>query len=76
MSILKEDIIKVLDEIRPLILADGGDILFVSFENGIVSLKLLGACTSCPMSYYTLKMGIEQRLKTAFPEIKSVQAID
>lgn len=64
----------ILQELRPLILNDGGDIQFVSFHEGIVKVKLHGACINCPMSFYTLKMGIEDRLKAAIPDVLHVVA--
>jgi Fe-S cluster biogenesis protein NfuA len=65
---------EVLSQLRPAIKQDGGDIAFVSYTDGIVSLKLLGACQQCPFSLYTLKLGIEDRLKQEIPEIKEVVA--
>ncbi|NQY73993.1 MAG: NifU family protein [Candidatus Margulisbacteria bacterium] len=66
---------EILDtEIRPAIAMDGGDVVFVSFENGIVMLQLQGACSNCPASTMTLKMGIENRLKEEIPEITEVIA--
>ena len=62
-------------QLRPAIEADGGDIEFVSFDNGIVSLLLKGACATCPLSFYTLKLGIEERLKEATSEVKEVRAV-
>lgn len=64
-----------MQEIRPLILQDGGDIEFIGFDNGIVTIKFLGACVSCPYSIFTLKMGILDRLSEKFPEIKDVVAL-
>jgi len=63
------------DEIRPAVARDGGDIIFDSFEDGVVRLHLRGACSSCPSSTYTLKMGIENRLKQAIPEVKEVISV-
>lgn len=63
------------DEIRPAVARDGGDILFESFEDGVVRLHLRGACSSCPSSVMTLKLGIENRLKQVVPEVKEVIAI-
>lgn len=60
------------EEIRPAVARDGGDIIFYGYENGVVKLHLQGACSSCPSSVMTLKMGIENRLKQSFPEIKEV----
>lgn len=73
---LKEKIEKALEEIRPALQADGGDVEFVEVTSeGIVKLRLTGACGSCPMSTYTLKMGIEKKLKEMVPEIKSVEQV-
>ena len=71
---IAEKIKVVIDtEIRPAVAMDGGDILFKSFKEGIVTLQLQGACSSCPASTMTLKMGIENRLKEEFPEVLEVQ---
>lgn len=67
---------EVIQELRPNIQMDGGDIEFVSFNNGIVALRLLGACVNCPMSLYTLKLGIEERLKESVSEVQEVIAVD
>jgi Fe-S cluster biogenesis protein NfuA len=64
-----------LDQIRPQLQADGGDVEFVAFENGIVKVRLQGHCAGCPMSMMTLKQGIEQFLKKQIPEVKSVVAV-
>lgn len=67
---------KVLDEeIRPAVAMDGGDILFHKFEDGIVYLFMKGACSGCPSSTMTLKMGIETRLMQALPNIREVVAM-
>jgi Fe-S cluster biogenesis protein NfuA len=66
----------VLEDMRPNIQMDGGDITFVSFVDGVVSLKLLGACATCPLSLYTLKMGIEERLKEQIPDVVEVVSVD
>ncbi len=67
---------QILDEeIRPAVAMDGGDITFHGYENGIVTLYLQGACSSCPASTMTLKMGVENRLKEEIPEIKEVVQI-
>jgi len=67
---------QVLEDMRPNIQMDGGDIEFVSFVDGIVSVKLLGACATCPLSLYTLKMGIEERLKEQIPDVVEVISVD
>ena len=67
----------VIDQIRPYLEADGGNIRFVELtEDNVVNVELLGACGSCPMSTMTLKAGVEQAMKKAIPEIKSVEAIN
>ena len=68
---------KVIDQIRPYLEADGGNIRFVEItDDKIVNVELLGACGSCPMSQMTLKAGVEQAVKKAIPEIKAVEAIN
>ena len=62
-------------EIRPAVAMDGGDITFEKYENGIVYLYLQGACSGCPSSTATLKVGIENRLKEIIPEIQEVVSI-
>jgi Fe-S cluster biogenesis protein NfuA len=70
---LKERVKEVLDKIRPALQADGGDAELVDVsEDGIVKVRLKGACAGCPMSQMTLKQGIESTLKQEIPEIKSV----
>lgn len=70
---IEDQIREILDnEIRPAVARDGGDIIFYGYENGVVKLHLQGSCSSCPSSVMTLKVGIENRLKLAFPEIKEV----
>ncbi|HEX4069390.1 MAG TPA: NifU family protein [Candidatus Babeliales bacterium] len=71
-----EHIKRVLQELRPAILQDGGDIHFVRFENGTVFVKLHGACVSCPISFITLKMGLETQLKAQVPGVKTVESVD
>lgn len=63
------------DEIRPAVARDGGDIIFDSYEDGVVKLHLRGACSSCPSSIWTLKMGIENRLKQVIPEVREVVSV-
>lgn len=71
-----EKVRNVIDEIRPMLKADGGDVELVEVTtDGLVKLKLLGACGHCPMSIMTLKMGIEKRLKEKVPEIKEVISV-
>lgn len=74
---LIERIETALDQIRPYLEADGGNVALHEITNDmVVKLKLLGACGSCPMSIMTLKAGVEQALKRAVPEINSVEAIN
>ena len=70
-------ILEVLDSIRPAIQADGGDVEFLAYreEEGVVEVRLLGACESCPISMMTLKEGIERRLKNSIPGVSEVTAI-
>lgn len=74
-----EDILQriasVLDELKPNIQMDGGDIEFVRFQEGVVYVRLHGACVGCPMSNYTLKMGIETALKERITEVHEVIAL-
>ncbi len=70
---MKERVEEVLDQIRPALQADGGNVELVDVsEDGVVSVKLVGACGSCPMSTMTLKMGIEKTLKEKIAEVKEV----
>ena len=70
---IENKIREILDnEIRPAVAMDGGDIVFGRFEDGIVYLHLQGACSSCPSSIATLKMGVETRLKEVIPQVKEV----
>ena len=66
---------ETLEEIRPKIQADGGDIELVAIENGVVKVRLKGACVGCPMSALTLKQGVERTIKNKVPEVKSVEAV-
>ena len=66
---------KTLSDIRPNLQADGGDIELVDVKDGIVTVRLTGACAGCPMSQMTLKMGVERLLKTKVPGVKRVDAV-
>jgi len=72
---MKEKVEKVLDKVRPSLMADGGNVELVDVEDGVVKVRLTGACSGCPMSQMTLKMGIERVIKQEIPEIKEVVAI-
>ena len=72
-SEIERKIREVLDaEIRPAVAMDGGDITFYGYENGVVTLHLQGSCSSCPSSIMTLKMGVENRLRSLIPEVREV----
>ena len=71
---MREQVEEVLDQIRPHLQADGGDVELVDINDGVVTVKLTGACHGCPMSQMTLKNGVERILKENIPEIKSVEA--
>jgi Fe-S cluster biogenesis protein NfuA len=71
-----EKVKDVIEEIRPMLKADGGDVEIVEVaEDGTVKLRLMGACGHCPMSTMTLKMGIEKRLKEKVPGVKEVVSV-
>ncbi len=69
---------EILEQIRPAVRADGGDIEFLGFDpiEGVVSVRLVGACYDCPMATATLRAGIEQRLCMAIPDVKAVEAVE
>jgi Fe-S cluster biogenesis protein NfuA len=69
---MKEKVEQVISKIRPMLQRDGGDIELVDVTDGVVKVKLTGACGSCPMSMMTLKMGVENALKKEIPEVKEV----
>jgi Fe-S cluster biogenesis protein NfuA len=72
---IRNQVEKVLEELRPRLQADGGDLEFLGVDQGVVKVKLKGACAGCPMSAMTLKMGVEQYLKKKIPEIVRVEAV-
>lgn len=73
---IEEKVRTALETVRPSLQADGGDVEFVSVsDDGVVSVRLTGACGSCPMSQMTLKMGIEKYLKKEIPEVKEVLGV-
>ena len=73
---MREKVEKALEKIRPSLQADGGDVELVDVtDDGIVKVRLTGACRGCPMSQLTLKMGIEKALKDSIPEVKEVQSV-
>ncbi|UKN03515.1 NifU family protein [Paracrocinitomix mangrovi] len=73
--ITEEKIQIALNSIRPFLQRDGGDVEFVSIENKIVKVRLVGACETCSMQASTLKAGIEEAIKNAIPEIEAVEPV-
>ena len=71
----KAEIADAIEEVRPHLQADGGDVELVDVVDGVVKVKLKGACAGCPMSQMTVKWGIESYLKKKVPGVKSVEAI-
>ncbi|NES78371.1 MULTISPECIES: NifU family protein [Okeania] len=74
-ALTPENVENVLDELRPYLVADGGNVELVEIEGPIVNLRLMGACGSCPSSTMTLKMGIERKLREEIPEIVEVVSV-
>lgn len=73
---MKEKVAEIIDKLRPSLQADGGDVELVNVtDEGIVQVRLKGACAGCPMSQMTLKNGIERLLKERVPEVVSVEAV-
>lgn len=73
---MKEAVQKAIDQIRPSLQMDGGDVQLIEVsEDGVVKVKLTGACGGCPMSQMTLKMGIEKHVKKEVPQVKEVVSI-
>ena len=73
---MKEKVQKAIERIRPSLQADGGDVELVDVSaDGIVKVRLVGACCGCPMSQMTLKMGIQKHLQKKIPEIKEVVSV-
>ena len=72
MALTNENVEKVLDELRPFLMADGGNVEVVEIDGPIVKVRLQGACGSCPSSTMTLKMGIERKMRESIPEVSEV----
>ena len=72
MALTLENVEKVLDELRPFLMADGGNVEVVELDGPIVKVRLQGACGSCPSSSMTLKMGIERKMRESIPEVSEV----
>ncbi|MFQ5711614.1 MAG: NifU family protein [Candidatus Geothermarchaeales archaeon] len=72
---MRDEVEKALEEMRPHLRAEGGDIELVDVEDGVVKVRLLGACAGCPMSQMTLQLGVERFLKEKIPEVQRVEAV-
>lgn len=75
LPLTEENVESVLDEVRPYLMADGGNVAIHEIDGNVVRLKLQGACGSCPSSVTTMKLGIERRLMEKIPEIVAVEAV-
>lgn len=74
---VRDRVARVLERIRPAVQSDGGDVQLVDVApDGLVTIRLMGACVGCPSSQMTLKVGIEKNLKDYVPEVTAVRAID
>ncbi len=72
---MREKVEATLSRVRPTLQADGGDVELVEVSDGVVKVRLTGACAGCPMSTMTLRMGIERVLKEQIPEVREVVAV-
>ena len=72
---MREKVEEAINKIRPMLQADGGDVELVDVQEGIVTVRLQGACAGCTMSQMTLKQGIESHVKKVVPEVLSVEAV-
>ena len=72
---MKEKVEAALDQVRPSLQADGGNVELVGIDDGVVSVRLTGACGGCPMATMTLRMGIEKVIKEQVPEVQEVVAV-
>ncbi|MCU0567241.1 MAG: NifU family protein [Oculatellaceae cyanobacterium Prado106] len=75
LALTSENVEKVLDDLRPYLMSDGGNVELVELDGPVVKLRLQGACGSCPSSAMTLRMGIERRLREFIPEIAEVEQV-
>lgn len=73
---LQEEVEAVLETLRPALMKDGGNVELIDIEDGVVKLKMVGACSSCSSSAMTLKMGIERALKKAIPMVRCIEAVE
>ena len=72
---MRDRVEKVIEKIKPVLQADGGNIELVDIEDGVVKVRLMGACAGCAGAQMTLKMGVEKALKEEIPEVQSVEAV-
>ena len=72
----EEEVRNALDEVRPHLQADGGDVELVGIENQVVKVRLKGTCAGCPMSQMTIKWGVENYLKKKIPDVKAVESVN
>ncbi len=72
---MREKVVAALEKVRPALQADGGDVELVDVKDGVVTVRLTGACGGCPMSGMTLKMGVERVVREEVPEIKELVAV-
>ena len=73
---MEEEVEEILESLRPMLLQDGGNVELVGVDDGVVKVRLVGACVSCSSSLMTLKMGIEKALKKAIPMVRCVEAVE
>ena len=73
---MREEVEEILESLRPMLIQDGGNVELVEVEDGVVKVRLVGACVSCSSSLMTLKMGIEKALKKAIPMVRCVESVD
>ena len=76
MESMKEEVEEVLETLRPMLMQDGGNVELVDIDDGVVKVRLGGACSSCSSSTMTLKMGIEKALKKAIPMVRCIEAVE
>ena len=73
---MREEVEAVLETLRPTLMKDGGNVVLMDIDDGVVKLQMVGACSSCSSSAMTLKMGIERALKKAIPMVRCIEAVD
>jgi Fe-S cluster biogenesis protein NfuA len=73
---MRDEVESVLETLRPALMADGGNVELVDIDDGVVKLRLIGACASCSSSTMTLKMGIERALKKAIPMVRCIESVE